>query len=71
MVDKNCPCSCCAFEDCFFSCFPIKEIRYPEIGIKIKTKRVNFALIANMVAIVKIMVKGSLIISSKIARNEV
>ena len=49
---------------------PIKEIKNPETGIKIKTKMVSLELIKNIEMIVNIIINGSLTISSNIDKKE-
>ena len=47
-----------------------KEIKNPEIGIKIKTNAVSSKLIKNIAEIVKNIVNGSLTINSRTDKNE-
>ena len=53
-----------------FRDLPINEIKNPETGRNRNTNNVNFGLIANMAIIVKMIVSGSLTISSNIDKKE-
>ena len=62
MFDNKRPSRAKAFPELLLILFPNFEIKNPEIGIKKKTKTVNFQLIAIIALRVKKMVKGSRII---------
>ena len=53
-----------------FNDFPIKEITNPDTGMKINTNKDYLTLIINIDAIVNTIVRGSLIINSKIDKKE-
>ncbi len=68
--DKNVPCSFWTLSDFLFKLLPIIEIMKPIIGIKRKMNKVSLALMTSIAIIVKMIVKGSLIMSSNTDRKE-
>ena len=69
-IEIKYPFSACTLSDFVLSDFPIFEIKIPATGIKINTNIVNLKLIEIIAINVKMIVIGSLTISSKIEKNE-